>query len=76
MSMGRVSMASTAMNQEVHDLVRSTEGARTAIQREDWGVAQRMVTEAQDRSGRLLREVGDKSREVMMAPKPDRGDRG
>lgn len=69
-------MASTAMNQEVHDLVRSTEGARNAIQREDWGVAQRMLTEAQDRIGRLLREVDDKNREAMMTPKPDRGDRG
>jgi len=26
--------------------------------------------------GRLLREVGDKSREVMLAPAPDKGDRG
>jgi len=56
--------------------VRSAEGARTAIQREDWGIAQRMLTEAQDRIGRLLREVGEKSREVMMAPKPDCRDRG
>jgi hypothetical protein len=39
-------------------------------------IAQRMLIEAQDRIGRLLREVGDKSREVMMAPKPDPGDRG
>ena len=71
-----MTMASTAMNQEVHDLVRSTEGARTAIQREDWGVAQRLLTEMQDRIGRLLREVDDKSRQAMMAPKPDLGDRG
>ena len=56
--------------------MRSAEGARTAIQREDWGIAQRMLTEAQDRIGRLLREVGEKSREVMMAPKPDCRDRG
>jgi hypothetical protein len=64
------------MNQDIHDVVRSAESARTAILSEDWGLAQRMLTEAQDRIGRLLREVGDKSREVMMAPKPDRGDRG
>ena len=71
-----MTMASTAMDQDAHDLVRSTEGARTAIQHEDWGVAQRMLTEVQHHVGRLLREVGDKSREAMMAPKPDRRDRG
>jgi len=43
-------MASPAMNQEVNDLVRSSEGARNAIQREDWGIAQRMLTEAQTAS--------------------------
>jgi hypothetical protein len=69
-------MASPAMNQEVNDLVRSSEGARNAIQREDWGIAQRMLTEAQDRIGRVLREVDEKSRDVMMAPKPEHGDRG
>ena len=44
------------------------------IQREDWGVAQRMLAEAQDRIGRLLREVGDKSREAMMGDRSPTGD--
>jgi hypothetical protein len=30
----------------------------------------------QETVGRLLREVGDKSREVILAPTPDKGDRG
>jgi hypothetical protein len=67
-------MASTAMNQEVHEIVQNAQGARAAIQSEDWGLAERLLTEAQDRIGRLLREVGDKSHEKMMAPKVDQGD--
>jgi hypothetical protein len=47
-----------------------------AILQENWAVAERSLTEAQDRIGRLLREVGDKSRQAMLAPKPDQGDRG
>jgi hypothetical protein len=67
---------SNAMNEEIDDVVRCSEGVRVAVHNEDWGTAQRMLTEAQDRIGRLLREVGDKSRDVMMVPTPDRADRG
>ena len=69
-------MATEGLNQEAEEVVRSAHEARSAILQEDWAVAERSLTEAQDRIGRLLREVGDKSREAMLAPKPDQGDRG
>jgi hypothetical protein len=59
-------------------MTRSTsiDQVRAAVQRTEWELAIRALTEAQDRIGRLLKEVGDKSRHVMLAPKPDEGDRG
>ena len=69
-------MSTAALNDESDEVVKCAEGARSAIQREDWAVAERMLTEAQDRIGRLLREVGDKHSEATMVPKPDEGDRG
>lgn len=69
-------MPTAAMNQEIHEVIRSAESAREAIAREDWGNAQRFLKDALDRTGRLLRDVGDKSHEVMRAPKVDRADRG
>jgi len=69
-------MASPAMNQEVNDLVRSSEGARNAIQREDWGIAQQPSDAVLRLGEHPLREVDEKSRDVMMAPKPEHGDRG
>jgi hypothetical protein len=69
-------MPSAAVNQEAHQIVQSAQGARTAIRSEDWGAAKRLLTEAQDRIGRLLREVGDKTHEKMMVPRAHQGDRG
>ena len=69
-------MATEGLNREVDEVVRSADEARAAILHEDWAVAERSLTEAQDRIGRLLREVGDKSRQAMLVPKPDQGDRG
>jgi hypothetical protein len=48
----------------------------SAVKDERWGDAQRGLTELQAITGRLFRGVGDKSREVMMGPTPDRADRG
>ena len=50
--------------------------ACNAVKGEEWGEAERNLHEVQEIVGRLLREVGDKAREVMMVPPPDRGDRG
>ena len=69
-------MSNAALTQEAIDIVRSAEDARSAIERDEWAVAERTLTEAQDRIGRLLREVGDKQREAMLVPQPDEGDRG
>ena len=69
-------MATAGLNHEVEEVVRNADEARSAILQEDWAVAERSLTEAQDRIGRLLREVGDKSRQAMLAPEPDQGDRG
>jgi hypothetical protein len=67
---------SAAIEQDVEEVVRRAEVARSAVGASDWGLAERTLTEAQERIGRLLREIGDKQREVLMAPKPDLGDRG
>jgi len=67
---------SAAIEQDVEEVVKRAELARSAVEASDWGLAERTLTEAQERIGRLLREIGDKQRDVLMAPKPDRGDRG
>ena len=50
--------------------------AANAVKDEEWGQAERALMEVQEIIGRLLREVGDKAREKMMAPAPIVGDRG
>jgi hypothetical protein len=50
--------------------------ACAAMDAEQWAEAERSLHQVQETVGRLLREVGDKSREVMLVPAPDKGDRG
>jgi hypothetical protein len=50
--------------------------ACSAMEAGQWSEAERSLHQVQETVGRLLREVGDKSREAILAPKPDRGDRG
>jgi hypothetical protein len=50
--------------------------ACSAMEAGQWGEAERSLHQVQETVGRLLREVGDKSREVILAPTPDKGDRG
>ena len=69
-------MSTVPIKEEAIEVARSAEGARAAIEREDWGVAERMLTEVQDRVARLMREVGDRGREAMMVSNPDPRDRG
>jgi len=47
-----------------------------AVKDERWGDAERALKELQSLTERLQRGVGDKVRDALMAPKPDRGDRG
>jgi hypothetical protein len=64
------------MLEEAHKALEAMGAASAAIKAEQWGEAERSLHQVQETVARLLREVADKSREVMMAPKPDMGDRG
>ena len=50
-------MDATAIGIEANDVARSVEEARSALQRQDWDDAERALAEAQDRIGRILREI-------------------
>ena len=50
-------MDATATIIEANDVARSVEEARAALQRQDWEEAERALAEAQDRIGRILREI-------------------
>jgi hypothetical protein len=62
--------------EEAHKALEAMGAASTAIKDGSWGEAERSLRQVQETVGRLLREVGEKSREILMAPKPDMGDRG
>ena len=64
------------MLEEAHKGLEAMSTAANAVKDEQWGEAERALMEVQELTGRLLREVGDKARETMMAPAPDVGDRG
>ena len=65
------------MLEEAHKALEAMNAASTAIKDESWGDANAAcLHQVQETVGRLLREVGEKSREVMMVPTPDKGDRG
>jgi len=66
----------TGLKEEMQELMRGIDQARLSVEREDWGTAEKALTEAQDRIGRLLREIGDKQRAMQMTPIPDKADRG
>ena len=48
----------------------------SAVKDERWGDADRCLRELQGILERLMRGVGEKTREELMAPTPDKGDRG
>ena len=64
------------MLEEAHKALDAMSGASAAMKAEEWGEAERSLHQVQETVARLLREVGEKSREVMMAPPADRGNRG
>jgi hypothetical protein len=67
-------MATTAMNQKVNDARRNVEKAVDAVAREDWELAEMALLEAQDRIGRMLREIELKrsSSRIFEPPSPIR----
>jgi hypothetical protein len=64
------------MLEEAQKGLEAMSAACSAVKGEEWGEAERSLHAVQEIVGRLLREVGDKAREVMMVPPPDQGDRG
>ena len=50
--------------------------AASALKGEQWGEAERALMEVQELTGLLLRDVGDKVREKLMAPAQVTTDRG
>jgi hypothetical protein len=62
--------------EDAHKALEAMTAACTAIEGGQWGEAERTLHQVQETVGRLLREVGDKSREILHAPTPDKGDRG
>ena len=48
----------------------------SAIKEERWADAERSLQDLQQLMTGLMRAVGDRQREEMRTPKPDRGDRG
>ena len=64
------------MLEEAHKALEAMSAACNAIKSESWGEAERSLAHVQDAVGRLLREVGDKTRETVKAPAPDPRDRG
>jgi hypothetical protein len=64
------------MLEEGHKALEAMSAACEAIKLEMWGEAERSLAHVQDAVGRLLREVGNKTRETLQAPSPDPRDRG
>jgi hypothetical protein len=64
------------MLEDAHKALEAMTSACTALKTEQWGEAERGLHQVQETVARLLREVADKSRDAMMVPKPDMGDRG
>jgi hypothetical protein len=50
--------------------------AANAMKDEEWGEAERALMSVQELVTRLLQEVGDKTQEKLLPPKPEQGDRG
>jgi hypothetical protein len=64
------------MLEEAHNALDAMSAACAAMKAEEWGVAERSLHQVQETVGRLLREVAEKSREVMVAARAEKGDRG
>ena len=53
---------------DVHEIVRSVEQGRAAVQRNAWDKAERALMEAQDRIARVLRELALKRKSPPLMP--------
>jgi len=62
--------------EEAHKALEAMSVAANAKKDEEWGEAERALITVQEFVARLLREVGDRTQEKMLSPKPEKGDRG
>ena len=65
----------TTMLRDAHRGLEAMSAAAHAVKDERWADAQRALQEVQQIAGELMREVGDKIQEKMLAPKSEKGDR-
>ena len=63
------------MLQDAHKGLEAMSKVASAVKDERRGDAECALHEVQEITTTLMREVGDKAQEMMMAPKPDKGDR-
>jgi putative Ca2+/H+ antiporter (TMEM165/GDT1 family) len=63
------------MLEEAHKALEAMSVAAKAMKDEEWGEAERALSTVQLFVAHLLREVGDKSQEKILSPKPENGDR-
>ena len=61
---------------QAHKGLEAMSSVCAAIRDNDFGAAERALAKAQEITGRLIKEVGDKARTDMHSPAPDTGDRG
>jgi hypothetical protein len=61
---------------EAHKGIEAMTAAAALIKQEQWGEAERALSELQTIVAGVARQVGDKARTDTRIPKPDRGDRG
>ena len=64
------------MLQDAHRAQEISGEVSLAVKDERWGDATRHLIELQEITSRLMRDVGEKSHEILTAPNPDRRDRG
>jgi len=60
---------------DAHRGLEAMSAAAKAVKDERWADAERALQEVQQIASGLMREVGDKIQEQMMAPKPEKADR-
>jgi hypothetical protein len=61
---------------QAHKGLEAMSLACAAIRDNDLGAAERALATAQEITGRLMKDVGDKARAAMQSPAPDTGERG
>jgi hypothetical protein len=64
------------MLEDAHKAQEVMSAVSSAVKEERWGDAERGLKELMAIAEGLMRGVDDKTREMLMAPKPDTGDRG